>query len=87
MEVSINEEGVVCKAGLSVISGAATPKQREGGLAVFDAAATEIRHQKSCEVAVIIFRCNLCRYLFSIAPFQLTSNNNTNKTNRKEPKD
>ena len=45
MEVSIYEEGVVCKAGLSVISGAATPKQREGGLAVFDAAAaaTEIR--------------------------------------------
>ena len=34
MEVSIYEEGVVCKAGLSVISGAATPKQREGGLAV-----------------------------------------------------
>ena len=41
----VYEEGVVRKAGLSVISGAATPKQRDrGGLAVSDApSAREIR--------------------------------------------
>ena len=61
------------------------PNRERGGLAVWCCCC--YGNQTSCGVAVIIFRCNLCRFLFWIAPFRLTSNSNTNKTNREEPKD